>query len=242
MFFGSKLTSNRRFLDGIILILRTLDHGAEIWLDIVNLELDGSGRLVLVLQQIVLLDLITLPARILKECLVGNLLRRHPVGLVHLRVLVLHIETGESFHLTLTLLLSECYDVQKLLISLELFPRIVLVHRVDLGGLFRWVNDIVELQNIFIIIVVDFEDLERPVRKIFLLVVLLLFSLGNFGLIFIILNLKVRLMMIILIGGSILILLIISIHLLGRVPASIAAKTLIFLFDHFGYLVLHGAH
>lgn len=175
MLFGSKLTSHRGFLDCIVLVLRALDHGAEIWFHIVHLELDCCGRLVLVLQQIVLLNFITLAAGILEESLIRNLLRRHgPIGLVHFLILVFHVETRKSLHLALALLFSKGDYIQKLLIGLNLLPGVMLVDGVDLGGFFRGINYVIELQNIFVIIIVDFEDLKRPIRKVFLMVLRLL--------------------------------------------------------------------
>jgi hypothetical protein len=121
------------------------------------------------------LNFITLAAGILKESLIRNLLRRHdPISLVHFLILVFHVETGKSLHLALALLFSKRDYIQKLLIGLDLFTGIMLVDGVYLGGFFRGINYVIELQNIFVIIIVDFEDLKRPIRKVFLMVLRLL--------------------------------------------------------------------
>jgi len=75
-----------------------------------------------------------------------------------------HVETRKPFHLALALLFSKSYNIQKLLIRLYFFlTGIMLVDGIYLGGFFRGINDVIKLQNIFIIIIVNFKHLKWPI-------------------------------------------------------------------------------
>ena len=114
----------------------------------------------------------------------------------------------------------------------------MLINDIQLGSLFRGINYVIKLQNIFVIIIVDFKHLKGPIRKVFLMVLRLFdLPLWHFWLIFVAWHLEIGLMVVILVG-----ILIVSVYLLGWIPASVATKTLIFLFDYFGYLVFHRTH